>query len=63
MTNDDDLDDEPVTEADLAEARARWADPQHESALIEKFARPVYGNGIRGETALAAEPIPNSHPR
>jgi len=47
-------DDDIVTEEDLAEAQRRWADPKHESAGPELFARPVYGPGFRGDVPLGA---------
>lgn len=47
-------DDDKVTEADLAEARQRWAGAEHEPVVAELFARPAYGPGFRGDVPLGA---------
>lgn len=47
-------DDGPVTEAELTEARERWAGAEHEPAVPELFARPVYGRGFRGDVPIRA---------
>lgn len=48
-------DNDEITEADFAEARARWADPQHESTVNELFSSPVYGDGFRGDNPIVRE--------
>lgn len=50
----DDGDDGPVTEADLAAARERWADAQHEPHVRELFSAPVYAPGFRGDLPVSA---------
>lgn len=47
-------DDNVITEADLAEARERWADPKHESTVGELFSTPAYGKGFRGDNPIAS---------
>lgn len=59
MTADDE-DDGPVTQADLDAARARWADPKHEPAVTELFARAVTGNGVRGDVLIGADDSPKA---
>lgn len=51
-------DDGPVTEADLAAARERWADPEHEPSAPELFSRPAYGPGFRGDVPLRVSGAP-----
>lgn len=51
-------DDGEVTEADLREARERWADPAHEPAAKELFARAVTGSGVRGDVRIGADEEP-----
>lgn len=46
------MDEDIITEADLAEARERWADPSHESAVDDIFESPVYGKGFRGDNPV-----------
>lgn len=52
-------DNDPLTDDDLKAAQARWADPQHEASATELFARPVYGDGFRGDAPLerGGEPL------
>lgn len=46
------MDEDIITEADLAEARERWADPSHKSAVDDIFESPVYGKGFRGDNPV-----------
>ena len=55
MTDDPDDDDGPLTQADLDEAKARWADPSHQPDITELFARPVTGNGVQGDGLLGED--------
>lgn len=48
----DDTDDGEITPDDLAAAAARWADPKHRPAAPELFARPVVGDGFRGDVTV-----------
>ena len=52
----DDNDLDSVTEADLAEARERWADPRHEPAAPDLFSEPLYGDGLRGDIKILPSP-------
>jgi hypothetical protein len=52
VTTDDTDDDGPVTPEDIAAAKARWADPKHQPDITELFARPVLGNGLRGDVLI-----------
>lgn len=52
MIENESDDEGAVTEADLAEARERWADKKHESAIGELFSAPVYGKGFRGDVPI-----------
>lgn len=45
-------DEDTVTPSDLAEAQARWADPQHEPTVDDLFSTPVYGDGFRGDNPI-----------
>lgn len=53
--NDDDADERMVTQADLDEAKARWADPKYQPAVRELFARAVTGNGLRGDVLIGED--------
>lgn len=49
MTEDE---DGVITEADLAEARKRWEDAEHEPSVPDIFSAPVYGDGFRGDVPI-----------
>lgn len=64
MTSKED-EDATITEADLAEARARWAGRHHEAAAPDIFSQPVYGDGFRGDLPFnyAGEAPPGTQAR